>query len=83
MMELQFKIPHPEKPHPEVTHVRSRNSVFTPMAFNTDCFNHFVEHKNIAMSYDEEFSFMIQGVKDYNGSFHYGILVEELLKGED
>lgn len=34
------------------------------------------------MSYDEEFSFLMRGVKDYNGSFHYGTLVEELLKGE-
>lgn len=50
------------------------------MALHTDCFNHLIDSRGVKLSYDEKFFLMMQRVKDYNGSFHYGTLVEELLK---
>ena len=50
------------------------------MALHTDCFNHLIDSRGVKLSCDDKFFLMMQRVKDYNGSFHYGTLVNELLK---
>ena len=52
------------------------------MALHIDCFNHLVDSRGRKLSYVENFFLMMQRVKDYDGSFHYDTLVEELLKEE-